>query len=91
MAAKPRYGWDAPVTDHGGRRISGTGVVSRMLVEGGFFAIRSDAGVTYDPVNLPVSFQQDGLRVRFEATLRRDLVGVHMAGPLIEIVHIAVE
>ena len=67
----------------------GTGMVRFYTFEGGFFAIRGDDGVTYDPTNLPSSFQRDGLRVRFEALIRRDLGGVHMAGPIVDVISIA--
>ena len=49
-----------------------TGVVRHFDLEGGFFAIRGDDGVTYDPLNLADGFKRDGLRVRFRATLRNE-------------------
>ena len=67
----------------------GTGTVKFLSLEGGFFAIVGDDGVAYDPTNLPSGFQRDGLRVRFEARLRRDLVGIHMVGPIVEVISIA--
>ena len=67
----------------------GTGTVQFMSLEGGFFAIRGDDGVTYDPTNLASPFQRNGLRVRFEARIRRDLVGVHMVGPIVDLISIA--
>jgi hypothetical protein len=65
-----------------------TGTVQFFALEGGFFAIRGDDGQTYDPINLPGEYQKDGLRVRFRGQLRPDLLGVHMIGPLVEIVTI---
>jgi len=60
-----------------------------MTFEGGFWAVRGDDNVTYDPMNgLPVAFQVEGLRVRLEAKLRQDVAGVHMAGPIVEIITI---
>jgi hypothetical protein len=41
-----------------------TGTVSHLDLEGGFYAIRGDDGVTYDPTNLPPAFQRDGLSSR---------------------------
>jgi hypothetical protein len=65
------------------------GTVRFMTFEGGFWAVRGDDNVTYDPMNgLPVTFQVEGLRVRLAAKLRQDLGGVHMAGPIVEIVTI---
>ncbi|HKK08173.1 MAG TPA: hypothetical protein VKA44_04750 [Gemmatimonadota bacterium] len=65
--------------------VSGTGTVRWYDLEGGFYAIRGSDGETYDPMHLPVEFQEDGLRVRFEATLRDDLASTHMVGPVVEI------
>ena len=66
----------------------GTGTVQFMNLEGGFFAIRGDDGVTYDPTNLPSAFQRNALRVRFEARIRPDLGGIHMVGPIVEVISI---
>jgi len=68
--------------------ISVTGTIQFFSLEGGFFAIRGDDGKTYDPVNLPAQYRKDGIRVRFTGQLRPDLVGVHMVGPIVEIVTI---
>lgn len=76
-------------TEGEGEIVSGTGTVRRFELEGGFFAIVGDDGVTYDPTNLAAEFQQDGLRVRFRARMRDDLVGIHMAGPIVEILEIS--
>ena len=67
----------------------GTGTVQFLTLEGGFWAIKGDDNVTYEPVpTLASEFQQSGLRVRFEARILGDAGGVHMAGPLVEIVQI---
>ena len=68
--------------------ISATGTVRFFPQEGGFFAINSDDGKTYDPINLDVKHQNDGLRVRFKARLRGDIMGTHMVGPIVEILTI---
>lgn len=66
----------------------GTGTVQFLNLEGGFFAIRGDDGVTYDPTNLPSGFQRHALRVRFEARIRQDLAGIHMVGPIVDVISI---
>ena len=48
--------------------VVGVGTVVFSQLEGGFFAIRSDDGVTYAPRSWPDGFMIDGLRVFF--TLR---------------------
>ena len=65
-----------------------TGTVRFFSQEGGFFAIQGDDAKTYDPINLDVKYQKEGLRVRFTARLRPDMVGVRMVGPIIEILQI---
>ena len=66
--------------------VRGTGVVLFHNLEGGFYAIRGDDGVTYDPIaGVPESFRQDGLRVRFEGKLRKEQASVHMVGPMMEL------
>lgn len=68
-----------------------TGTVRHFDIEGGFFAIQGDDGVTYDPVRLDPRFRVDGLRVRMIAVIRRDLSGFHMVGPIVEIRRIEIE
>ena len=56
-------------------------------LEGGFWAIRGDDNVTYDPVGgLPAEYRQSGLRVHLRARERTDMGSVHMAGPIVEII-----
>ena len=62
-----------------------TGVVRHNDIEGGFWAIRGDDSVSYDPTNLPEDFRREGLRVEAEARRRDDMAGIHMAGPLVEL------
>jgi hypothetical protein len=61
------------------------GVVKRYQLEGGFYAILGDDGVTYDPVNLPAEFQKDGLAVEADAHKRSDMLGIHQVGPIVEL------
>ena len=68
-------------------RVNGT--VRFMTFEGGFWAVRGDDNITYDPIaGLPPAFQVEGLRVRLEAKRRRDAANVHMAGPIVEVITI---
>jgi hypothetical protein len=58
-------------------------------LEGGFWAIRGEDGVTYDPKDgLPAAFQREGSRVSAIVNVRTDLGGVHMVGPIVEILDI---
>ncbi len=65
-----------------------TATVRFMPIEGGFYALRGDDSVTYDPRNLPKLFQVDGMRVHSRLNVRSDLGGIHMVGPIVDIVDI---
>lgn len=71
-----------------GTYVAGTGTISYYALEGGFWAIRGDDSVTYDPINLEKSYWTSGLRIRFRALLRKDLGGFHMVGPIVELLEI---
>ena len=71
-----------------GDTVSGTGTVRRIDLEGGFYGIVGDDGMKYDPVNLAREFQVDGLRVGFEARVRKEQASTRMWGTLIEIMSI---
>lgn len=64
------------------------GIIRYHELEGGFFALQSRDGETYNPTNLPEEFRQDGLPVRAKVRIRGDMMGIHQVGPLVEIVEI---
>ncbi|MDH4129339.1 MAG: hypothetical protein OEV44_11320 [Spirochaetota bacterium] len=68
--------------------IKSYGTIKYIAAEGGFYGIIADNGEKYDPINLDKNYQQDGLRVYFEAKLRPDLTSFHMWGIIIEIIKI---
>ena len=72
-----------------GTTVKGTGTIRYDTLEGGFWVIVGDDHVLYDPIDLHQSYRTQGLRVRFEAKLRNDMVSAHMAGPIVEIVSIS--
>ncbi len=77
----------APELPAGAIRVNGT--VRYFNLEGGFWAVRGDDGVTYDPVaGLAPAFQRENLRVTMVARIRPDLGGIHMVGPLVEVISI---
>ena len=68
-----------------------TGTVRYFTLEGGFWAVRGDDGVTYDPMNgLASEFQRDNLRVTLVAKVRNDMGGIHMVGPIVEVLSIQI-
>jgi len=68
--------------------ISGTGTVTFVDLEGGFYGIIADGGIHYDPTNLDRSFEQDNLRVKFEGRIRSDIVNVHQWGTVLVLTRI---
>lgn len=78
----------SPAAEEVGTDVRITGVVTRVELEGGFYAIRGDDGVTYDPANLPPEFQKDGLKVEAEALRRDDLMGIHQVGAIVQLVRV---
>ena len=77
-----------PAAEAGGTELHLVGTVRRVELEGGFFAIEAEDGVTYDPTNLPTQFQQDGVRIEADARRRDDRAGIHMTGPIVDLVRI---
>ena len=66
-----------------------TGIVQHYTIEGGFWAVRGDDNVTYDPIGgMPADFQQENLRVSMVVKLRPDMGGIHGVGPMVEIIQI---
>ena len=68
--------------------ISEASTIKFVDLEGGFYAIISNDGMRYDPINLPDEFKVEGLRVSFEGKLRNDMHSFHMWGKLVEIIKI---
>ena len=68
--------------------VSGTGIVKFINLGGGFYGITGGDGKNYEPINLSQEFQEDGLRVSFEAKIRKDIVSIHMWGILVELITI---
>jgi hypothetical protein len=62
-----------------------TGTVRRFNLEGGFFAIRGDDSVTYDPTNLPAQFRRDGLAVEAVVRLKKNVLGIRQVGPIVDV------
>jgi hypothetical protein len=71
-----------------GTYVSGTGAVTYITIEGGSYAISGDDKRTYVPINLDQSYRVEGLRVRFRAILRKDLLTTLMMGQTIELLEI---
>lgn len=68
--------------------IQGTGTITQIGLEGGFFGIVSDDSLHYDPVNLPDEFKQDGLRVKFAVKTLENQMSIHMWGQIVEVISI---
>jgi hypothetical protein len=69
--------------------INTTGVVIRVDLEGGFYAIQGDDGKHYDPLSsLPADFHVPGIKIRFAATPKR-VMTTHMWGTTITILELS--
>ena len=69
--------------------VSVNGIVLHLNLEGGFWAVRGDDGVVYEPMNgLGSQFRRENLRVAMVARVRNDRGGIHMIGPIVEIISI---
>jgi len=67
--------------------VEATGIIKYVDLEGGFYGILA-GNKKYLPVNLSKEFEMDGLKVKFKAKIRKDLVSIHMWGTLIELIYI---
>jgi inhibitor of cysteine peptidase len=65
--------------------IKGTGSITYLELEGGFYGIIAADDSHYDPINLAEQFQNDGSMVEFVAYPRNDMMSFHMWGQLVEI------
>jgi hypothetical protein len=80
------YGYSRMV---GTDQVEGVGTVVYIRIEGGFYGIVAGSDGRWDPINLPGGYLQDGLKVKFEAKLRKDLGNTHQWGTVVEILSIS--
>lgn len=62
--------------------------VKYVEVEHEFYGFEALDGQKYLPINMPESFQQDGLPVRVTAVYQPNMVGIHLWGQYIRIISI---
>lgn len=62
--------------------ILGTGIISYVNLEGGFYGIIGHNGKFYYPINLDKHFNIKGLKVQYKALVRNDLSNFYMWNPL---------
>ena len=70
--------------------ISAKGRVVFVDLEGGFYGILGENGEKYYPINLNQSFKVDGLHVKFEGRLCRNISTAYMWGKPVEITKIEI-
>ena len=68
--------------------VIGNGEIRYIDLEGGFYGIVSDDDEHYDPVNLPLDFEEDGLRVEYKLKILENQSSFHMWGTIVEIIEI---
>ena len=64
------------------------GTITHLSFEGGFYGIISTTNKSYDPINLPPEFEEEGLKVFVIARRNLEMVSGHGWGELIEIRYI---
>jgi hypothetical protein len=64
------------------------GVIRHSDLEGGYYAIEAPDGISYDPTNLALEFRHDGLPIEADLRRRDDMAGIHMRGPIVEVIRI---
>jgi hypothetical protein len=89
----PVGGGDKPLSDTTPTAVSHNdihvvGVIRHSDLEGGYYAIEAPDGISYDPTNLGLEFRRDGLPVEADLRRRDDLAGIHMRGPIVEVIRI---
>ncbi|WP_346866174.1 DUF333 domain-containing protein [Methanocalculus sp. MSAO_Arc2] len=68
--------------------ISGTGTVTYIDLEGGFYGILADDGREYLPLNLPEELKVDGTEVTFSGVIKEDVATIFMWGTPLQITRI---
>lgn len=72
----------------GNEKVNLIGEVRFINLEGGFYGIIGSDGKNYYPVNLSNEFKIDGIKVKFEGRIRKDLITTTMWGETLEIIKI---
>ncbi|WP_298665634.1 hypothetical protein [uncultured Methanofollis sp.] len=68
--------------------ITGTGTVTYIDLEGGFYGIVADNGTHYLPLDLDPAFEQDGLKVTFTLEPARDIMTIQQWGTPVKVISI---
>jgi len=68
--------------------LSGTGIISHINLEGGFYGLIADDGQKYLPKDLAREFKIDGLRVRYQVMILTGVVTMYMWGTPVEVLSI---
>lgn len=69
--------------------VSDIGTVRYIDLEGGFYGIVADDSTRYLPDSLDTRFREDGLRVRFRAERRDDVLTAQMWGQPVRLIDMA--
>ena len=68
--------------------IQGSGTIQFNDFEGGFYGIVGDDDNYYDPINLPLEFKEDGIRVKYSLKILENQESIHQWGTMVEIIKI---
>ncbi len=70
-------------------RVFGSGTITYVDLEGGFYGIVADDGSRYLPLNLPEEYRLDGLRITFVGELKGDTATIQQWGTPVEIIAVS--
>ena len=68
--------------------VKGTGMITYLEMEGGFFGIKTDSGAHYRPLDLSEKYRRHGLRIRFCLNPVQGSMGFHMWGTPVEVISV---
>jgi hypothetical protein len=68
--------------------IQDTGTIQFNDFEGGFYGIVGDDGEKYNPINLQLEFEEDGIRVSYTLKILENQESIHQWGLMVEIIKI---
>lgn len=71
-------------------KITITGTVKYISIEGGFYGIAGDNGKNYEPGNLIEEYRKDGLKVKVTGRIRTDVMSYRQWGEILEISEIEI-
>lgn len=61
------------------------GTVKKKDLEGGIWVLEAKGGETFQLKGGPVDLYQNGVKVSLKGNIKKDILGIGMAGPIFEV------